>query len=107
MMAAMAIASGLCIFIGCYTPYLYLTCCRAPVEYHPYTSYHVSETLEMLLFTALGFFLLVKKLGPRRRSASTSTGSTGRAAAASYWLATQAVQCRRQPRRRTVPAGSA
>jgi hypothetical protein len=51
-----------------------------PVEYHPYTSYHVSETLQMLLFTALGFFLLIKKLSPRRRSASTSTGSTGRAA---------------------------
>ena len=37
---------------------------RIPVEYHPYTAYHVSETLQILLFTGLGFFLLLKKLVP-------------------------------------------
>ncbi len=63
MMAAMAIASALCIFIGCYTPYLYRQLPH-PVEYHPYTGYHVSETLQILLFTADGFFLLLKKLEP-------------------------------------------
>ena len=63
MNAAMAIASILCIFIGCYTPYLYRMLPYA-VDYHPYTSYHVSETLQVLLFTALGFFLLLKKLTP-------------------------------------------
>jgi multicomponent Na+:H+ antiporter subunit D len=35
-----------------------------PAEYHPYTSYHVSETLLVLLFTAVGFFLLIRKLAP-------------------------------------------
>lgn len=63
MNAAMAIASVLCIFIGCYTPYLYAMLPH-PVDYHPYTAYHVSETLQILLFTAVGFFLLVKKLEP-------------------------------------------
>ncbi len=63
MNAAMAIASFLCIFIGCYTPYLYRML-PFPVHYEPYTSYHVSETLQILLFTALGFFLLLKKLIP-------------------------------------------
>lgn len=63
MLAAMAIASALCIFIGCYTPYLYRQLPH-PVEYHPYTGYHVSETLQILLFTAVGFFLLLKKLEP-------------------------------------------
>ena len=63
MMAAMAIASGLCIFIGCYTPYLYRML-PYPVDFHPYTSHHVSETLQILLFTGLGFFLLIKKLEP-------------------------------------------
>jgi multicomponent Na+:H+ antiporter subunit D len=72
-------------------PYLYKML-PYPVEYEPYTSYHVSETLQVLLFTALGFFLLIKKLGPRRRSASTSTGPTGRAAAASSGWPRQAVQ---------------
>lgn len=63
MNAAMAIASGLCIFIGCYTPYLYQML-PFPVAYQPYTAYHVSETLQVLLFTAVGFFLLIKKLVP-------------------------------------------
>jgi multicomponent Na+:H+ antiporter subunit D len=59
----MAITSVLCIFIGCYTPYLYQML-PFPVAYEPYTSYHVSETLQVLLFTALGFFLFLKKLTP-------------------------------------------
>lgn len=63
IMAAMAIAAFLCIFVGCYTPYLY-NMLPHPVEYHPYTAYHVSESLQMLLFTAVGFFLLLKKLEP-------------------------------------------
>jgi len=63
MMMAMAVAAVLCIFIGVYTPYLYRML-PYPVEYHPYTSYHLSETLQLLLFTAVGFFLLIKKLAP-------------------------------------------
>jgi multicomponent Na+:H+ antiporter subunit D len=66
MNTAMAIASVLCIFIGCYTPYLYqmLPYPDLAKDYHPYTSYHLSETLQLLLFTAVGFFLLIKKLEP-------------------------------------------
>jgi multicomponent Na+:H+ antiporter subunit D len=64
MIAAMAIMSFFCIFIGCYTPYLYQMLPNQPVDYHPYTAYHVSETLQILLFTAVGFFLFVKKLVP-------------------------------------------
>ena len=60
MMAAMAIASGLCFFIGCYTPFLYDMLPRVGVEYHPFTSYHLSESLQLLLFTALAFFVLVR-----------------------------------------------
>jgi multicomponent Na+:H+ antiporter subunit D len=66
MNAAMIIASALCIFIGCYTPYLYkmLPYPDLAAEYHPYTAYHIFETLQILLFTGLGFFLLLKKLVP-------------------------------------------
>jgi multicomponent Na+:H+ antiporter subunit D len=68
MMAAMGIASALCIFIGSYTPYLYkmLPYQNAATEYavQVYSSYHVSETLLILCFTGLGFFLLLKKLTP-------------------------------------------
>jgi multicomponent Na+:H+ antiporter subunit D len=63
MNAAMGITSVLCVFIGCYTPYLYHML-PFPTEYHPYTSYHISETMQVLLFTALGFFVFLKKLVP-------------------------------------------
>lgn len=65
MMAAMAVTAAMCVFIGCYTPYLYNRLPH-PTEYNPYTSYHLSETLQILLFTAVGFFLLLKKLEPER-----------------------------------------
>ena len=68
MNAAMIIASALCIFIGCYTPYLYkmLPYQEAAAEYAKvvYSPYHIFETLQILLFTGLGFFLLLKKLVP-------------------------------------------
>jgi len=66
MNAAMIIASALCIFIGCYTPYLYkmLPYPALAADYHPYNAYHIFETLQILLFTGLGFFLLLKKLVP-------------------------------------------
>lgn len=68
MQWAMGIAASLCIFIGCYLPYLYgmLPYQEEALHYAEvvYGSYHVSETLQILLFTALGFFLLIKKLAP-------------------------------------------
>ncbi|MCL1986291.1 MAG: Na(+)/H(+) antiporter subunit D [Betaproteobacteria bacterium] len=69
MQWGMAIAAFLCIFIGCYTPYLYsmLPYQAAAAEYHPYELSHISETLQILLFTALGFFLLLKKLTPEAK----------------------------------------
>lgn len=66
MIAAMAVTAFLCIFIGCYTPYLYRML-PYPVDFVPYTTYHVVETLQILLFTALGFFLLIKKLEPEAK----------------------------------------
>ena len=66
MQLGMGIAAFLCILIGCYTPYLYnmLPYPQIAAGYHPYNTYHLSETLQILLFTALGFFLLIKKLAP-------------------------------------------
>jgi multicomponent Na+:H+ antiporter subunit D len=68
MGAAMAITAFLCIFIGC-APALFYKLLPYPDEaakYLPivYGSYHVFETLQILLFTGLGFFLLIKKLTP-------------------------------------------
>ncbi len=64
MNLAMLLTAILCVFIGCYTPYLYAMLPYQPVTYQPYTSYHVAETLQVLLFTALGFYVFLKKLTP-------------------------------------------
>jgi multicomponent Na+:H+ antiporter subunit D len=66
MLVAMGIASFFCFFLGIYPDYLYRL---LPFEatYHPYTAYHLSETLQILGFTGLGFYLLRKKLTPEAK----------------------------------------
>jgi multicomponent Na+:H+ antiporter subunit D len=63
MQAGMAIAAFFCFFIGCYPEFLYRMLPR-PGEYEPYTAYHFSETVQILGFTALGFYFLRNKLVP-------------------------------------------
>ena len=64
MNLAMGIAAFLCFFIGIYPEYLYKML-PFPVNYHPYTAYHLAETMQLLGFTGLGFFIMVKKLKPK------------------------------------------
>jgi multicomponent Na+:H+ antiporter subunit D len=91
MIAAMAVTSFLCIFIGCYTPYLYRML-PYPVDYQPYTSYHVAETLQILLFTAVGFFLLIKKLEPEAKISLDLDWPYRIGGRAFLWLAQKPVQ---------------
>jgi len=63
MYLAMAIAGFFCFFIGCSPDWLYRLLPRH-AAYHPYTASHVSETLQLLGFTGLGFYLLARKLAP-------------------------------------------
>ncbi len=63
MNLAMSIAAFICFFLGVYPDYLYKML-PFPVTYHPYSAYHLSETLQILGFTGLGFFIMVKKLKP-------------------------------------------
>ena len=63
MLWAMGLTSLLCFVIGIYPHALYVLL-PYEVEYHPYTMSHVSEMLQILSFTGLVFFLLVKKLSP-------------------------------------------
>ncbi len=63
MVWAMVIASFLCIGIGCYPKPLY-DLLPFPVHFDPYTGDHVTSALGILLFTGLGFFMLLKKLDP-------------------------------------------
>lgn len=63
MIAGMSIAAFFCLMMGFYPHYLYK---MLPYEvlYHPYTMYHLSETLQIIGFTGLGFYLMRKKLTP-------------------------------------------
>lgn len=91
MIAAMAIASFLCIFIGVYTPFLYRML-PYPVDYDPYTSYHISETMLLLCFTGVGFFLLLKKLEPTPTISIDLDWPYRMAGRAFYWLARKPIQ---------------
>jgi multicomponent Na+:H+ antiporter subunit D len=91
MNLAMAIAAILCVFIGCYTPFLYRML-PYPVEFHPYSSYHVSETLQLLLFTAVGFFLLIRKLEPQPTISLDTDWFYRKGGRAFLWLARQPIQ---------------
>jgi multicomponent Na+:H+ antiporter subunit D len=94
MIAAMAVAAFLCIFIGCYTPYLYkmLPYPEEAMNYVPYTSYHISETLQILLFTGVGFFLLIKKLAPEAKISLDMDWFYRMGGRAFYWLARKPIQ---------------
>jgi multicomponent Na+:H+ antiporter subunit D len=57
----MIIGSLFCIGLGIFYRPLYALL-PYPVHFEPYTAYHIWESLQVLLFTQLGFFLLLKML---------------------------------------------
>ena len=63
MLVAMGLAAAACLLIGVFPGLLYRHLPN-PVDYVPYTLEHVTASLGMLGFTALGFFLLLKQLDP-------------------------------------------
>jgi len=65
MLWGMGLAAFLCILIGLYPKILY-DVLPYPVDYVPYSSRHVVEELQLLLFTGLGFLVLLKRLHPER-----------------------------------------
>lgn len=66
MLIAMGIAAFLCIFIGIYPHWVYAML-PMPVEYNAYTAGHVLWELQLLLFTGLAFFVLLKYSGGERK----------------------------------------
>lgn len=63
MYVAMGAAGLLCFFIGVQPGFLYKLL-PYPVEYVPYTAWHLVQTLLLLGFTGLGFYILRHKLVP-------------------------------------------
>jgi multicomponent Na+:H+ antiporter subunit D len=62
MYLAMGLTAGLCIAIGVYPSLLY-NLLPFTVNYQPYTATHVVQTMQLLMLTGLGFWLLIGKLG--------------------------------------------
>lgn len=65
MHMAMAAAAFLCLLIGSYLPFLYNMLPYQEATYHPYSGYHLSETLQILAFTVVAFIFLKDKLDAR------------------------------------------
>lgn len=63
MKVAMGIAAFLCYFLGIYPKFLF-DMLPYPVQWEPYTASHLSEIMQLMAFTGLGFFILLKKLSP-------------------------------------------
>jgi multicomponent Na+:H+ antiporter subunit D len=61
MYAAMILLAALNVAIGVYPDLLYRVM-PFPVSYRPYTAAHLMETLQLLAFTAFGFWLLADKI---------------------------------------------
>jgi len=63
MMIAMGTGALLCVMVGSAPGFLY-GLLPYPVEYTPFTLYHLAETLQVMGFAALAFFWLKKYLEP-------------------------------------------
>lgn len=61
MKIGMGIGAVLCTLFGVFPSLLY-SYLPHPVDYEPYTVYHLVETTQILIFTFVGFWLLRKKL---------------------------------------------
>ncbi len=61
MLWAMGLLAFLCVYLGIFPGLLYRIL-PYPVDFHPYTGEHVVGQLQLLMFSALAFFLLLKQL---------------------------------------------
>ena len=86
MLWAMGLAAFFCIGIGILPQALYALL-PYPVEYHPYTGAHVVGALQMLLFTGLGFMLLLKQLDPETKISLDTDWVYRKGARGLLWLA--------------------
>jgi multicomponent Na+:H+ antiporter subunit D len=64
MYIGMSLTAAICIVIGVFPSILY-NILPNPVDYKPYTSGHITETIQILVFTGIGFWLLIKILKPK------------------------------------------
>jgi len=92
MQLAMLAASFFCLLVGSYTPFLYNMLPYTDVVFHPYGSYHLSETLQLLAFTAIIFIFLKDKIGARATISLDLDWFYRRGGRLFLWLAKNPVQ---------------
>ncbi|MGY5808870.1 Na(+)/H(+) antiporter subunit D [Rhizobium sp. LEGMi198b] len=90
MLVAMAMAAVLCIGIGVFPQPLYALL-PYPVDFEPYTGLHVTESLGLLMFTALGFVLFLKALNPENTISIDTDWFYRKGARLFMWLAEKPV----------------
>ncbi|MQW86247.1 Na(+)/H(+) antiporter subunit D [Sinorhizobium saheli] len=86
MLVAMSMAAALCIAIGVFPGPLYALL-PYPVDFEPYTGSHVTESLGILMFTALGFVLFLRALDPENTISLDTDWFYRKAARAFMWFA--------------------
>lgn len=92
MQLAMLAAGFFCLLVGSYTPFLYNMLPYTDVAFHPYGSYHLSETLQILVFTAIIFIFLKDKIGARATISLDLDWLYRRGGRLFLWLAKNPVQ---------------
>ncbi|MBK5567734.1 Na(+)/H(+) antiporter subunit D [Ensifer sp. SSB1] len=86
MLVAMAMAAVLCIAIGVFPGPLYALL-PYPVVFEPYTGSHITESLGVLMFTALAFVLFLRALDPENTVSLDTDWFYRRGARAFLWFA--------------------
>jgi multicomponent Na+:H+ antiporter subunit D len=86
MLIAMSMAAVLCVAIGVFPEPLYALLPYA-VDFEPYTGAHITESLGILMFTALGFVLLLKALDPENTVSLDTDWVYRKGARLFMWLA--------------------
>lgn len=91
MQMAMTAGAALCIIVGS-APALLYNLLPYPVNYHPYNGYHIVETLQILGFAALAFFLLKKYLVPEDKICLDMDWFYRRGGSLFLWIAKHPIQ---------------
>ena len=92
MTMAMAAASILCFAFGSFYPMLYSMLPNAGVEYHPYSGYHMAETLQVLACTALVFAFIKDRIGATANTMLDLDWVYRRGGRVFLWLASKPLQ---------------
>ena len=90
MLLGMAAAAFLCVFIGIYPNVLY-NLLPYSTHYVPYTGEHVVASLQILLFTGLAFFMLLKVAKPKAKISLDTDWFYRKGAIGFLWLAKRPV----------------